>query len=58
VNPITRNVLVRTDGRSRLLALMNHCTGCGPCNADTSQPCPEARRLWQDWSRREREVRS
>ena len=47
-------VLVRTDSRSRLLALMNHCTGCGPCNADTSQPCPEARRLWQEWSRPQR----
>lgn len=49
-----RTVLVRTDSRSRLLALMDHCTRCGPCTADTSQPCPEARRLWQAWSRQQR----
>jgi hypothetical protein len=54
VNPDTRNVLVRTDNPSRLLALMNHCTACKPCNADTSQPCPEARQLWQAWSRPQR----
>jgi hypothetical protein len=56
VSPDTRNVLVRTDIRSRLLALMNHCTDCEPCNADTSRPCPEAFRLWRAWSRPQRKA--
>lgn len=43
--------LVLTAASRLFLELMEHCTGCAECNADTSKACPEASRLRSAWSR-------